>query len=161
GRAFRSAGDAIVLLGESRDELGGSEYLSVTANHVGGVPPSIDLAAEKALQRFLVAANRDGLLQSAHDCAEGGLAVTLAECSFDTKGIGLDADVPAIAGARDGWALASALFSESASRVVVSVARDRAATLLERARTAGVAAREIGTTGGARIIMTAGGRPVI
>ena len=93
GRSFKGSGDAIVLLGETRDELGGSEYLKVMQRVVAGVPPEVDLHSEKALQQLLVAAAREGLLRSAHDCAEGGLAVTLAECAFGTGGIGLKVDL--------------------------------------------------------------------
>jgi phosphoribosylformylglycinamidine synthase len=161
GRAFRAPGEAIVLLGETRNELGGSEYLNVTERVQRGVPPELDLDAERALHRLLVAAARDRLIHSAHDCAEGGLAVTLAECAFGTSGIGFDVDIAPVTGAPDGWSLASALYSESASRAIVTVARPQLAALLGRAREAGVPAREIGSTGGARLRMTVGGRPVI
>src|SRR6202140_1057960 len=82
GRCFREAGCAIVLFGESRNELGGSEYLKATQDLVAGLPPELNLEAERALQQFIVASARDGMLRSAHDCAEGGLAITLAECTF-------------------------------------------------------------------------------
>jgi phosphoribosylformylglycinamidine synthase II len=161
GRSFREAGSAIVLLGETRSELGGSEYLKVMQNLVAGLPPKVNLEAERALQRLLVAVARDGLLDSAHDCAEGGLMVTLAECTFGTHGIGLDVDVAPATDAPDGWSLTSALYSESASRAVVSLSRQRLPALLDRADAAGVPAREIGTTGGGRIRVSVGGRPVI
>ena len=164
GRCFREAGSAVVLFGGTRHELGGSEYLKVTQDRVAGLPPEVNLDAERALQQLLVAAARDGLLRSAHDCAEGGLAVTLAECAFGTGGVGLDVDVAPVAlmeGAPDGWSLTAALYSESAGRAVVSVSREQLPALLERARAAGVPAREIGTTGGSRIRMSVGGRPVI
>ena len=122
GRSFREPGAVIVLFGESRHELGGSEYLKVTEDLVAGRPPDVRLDSERALQRFIVAAAREGLLRSAHDCAEGGLAVTLAESAFGSGGIGLDVDVapvPSADHAGEGWSLAAAVFSESASRVVV------------------------------------------
>ena len=84
-----------MLLGDSRDELGGSEYLKVVHGLVRGVPPALDLAREAALQRVLVEGAATGLIRSAHDCAEGGLAVTLAECCFDT-GLGAVVDVAAV-----------------------------------------------------------------
>jgi len=164
GRSFREAGAAIVLFGESRHEMGGSEYLKVTEDRVAGRPPDVRLDSERALQRFIVAAARGGLLRSAHDCAEGGLAVTLAECAFGSGGIGLDVDVapvPSADHAGEGWSLAAALFSESASRVVVSASRSQLSLLLDRAREAGVPAREIGSTGGSRLRLSVGGRPVI
>ncbi len=99
-RAFRSAGDAVVLLGEGRDELGGSEYLKVVHGLIRGVPPVLDLAREAALQRLLVGAIGSGVIRSAHDCAEGGLAVTLAECCFDA-GVGVEVELPAVGGSTE------------------------------------------------------------
>jgi phosphoribosylformylglycinamidine synthase len=160
GRSFQAAGDVIVLLGESRHEVGGSEYLKVTERLIAGVPPDVDLNAEKVLQQLLVAGTREGLLRSAHDCAEGGLAVTLAECSFGTGGIGSSVDLPAV-DAPAAWASVATLFSESASRVVVSVAPEHVAALLERAKTLGVPAREIGTAGTGRINVSINGQSVL
>ena len=160
GRSFAGSGDRIVLLGESRHEFGGSEYLKVLQRVVAGMPPEVDLHAERALQQLLVSAAREGLLRSAHDCAEGGLAVTLAECSFGTGGVGLTVDVPA-ADAPAAWASASTLFSESASRVVVSATAENVGAVLARARDLGVPAREIGTTGTGRISVSINGRNVI
>jgi phosphoribosylformylglycinamidine synthase len=161
GRAFRAAGEAIVLLGETSNELGASEYLKVAEGIERGVPPQLVLKAERALQQLLVGAARDGVIHSAHDCAEGGLAITLAECAFGTGGIGFDVDVAPVTGALEGWSMAAALYSESASRVVVTVPRHDLPALLARAREAGVPAREVGTTGGGRLRMSVGGRPVI
>ena len=160
GRSFIRGGDAIVLLGESRHELGGSEYLKVTHGLIAGAPPDVDLEAEKALQRLLVQGVREKLILSAHDCAEGGLAVTLAECAFGTGGVGLTVDVPGNT-TTEAWRSTSTLFSESASRVIVSVARDNVASLVGRARTLGVPALEIGLTGTGRISVAIDGRPVI
>jgi phosphoribosylformylglycinamidine synthase II len=160
GRAFRDNGDHIFLLGDTRHELGGSEYLKVVHGLVRGVPPDLDLKAERALQQLLVVAAREGLVRSAHDCAEGGLAVTLAECTFGTGGIGLSVDLPGTEAA-DAWAAASTLFSESASRVILSVAPDRAAAFQQRAKAFGVPARHIGTTGTGRIVVLVNGRSVI
>jgi phosphoribosylformylglycinamidine synthase len=160
GRAFREAGDHIFLLGETRHELGGSEYLKVVHGLVRGVPPDLDLKAERALQQLLVAAAREGLVRSAHDCAEGGLAVTLAECTFGTGGVGLNVDLPGVEAA-EGWAAASTLFSESASRVILSVAPECAAALKQRAKDFGVPARHIGTTGTSRIVVLINGRSVV
>ncbi len=160
GRGFRETGDVIFLLGDSRHELGGSEYLKVVHDMVRGVPPELDLKAERALQQLLVAAVREGLARSAHDCAEGGLAITLAECTFGTGRIGLNVDLVGVDTA-DAWVAASTLFSESASRVVVSVAPERAAAFQQRAKDFGVPARDIGTTGTARVRVLINGRCVI
>jgi phosphoribosylformylglycinamidine (FGAM) synthase-like enzyme len=160
GRGFRGNGDAIVLLGDTREELGGSEYVKVMHGVIAGMPPDVDLKSEKALQQLLLEAAREGLLRSAHDCAEGGLAVTLAECSFGTGGVGLTVDLtPAAASAA--WTSVATLFSESASRVVVSVARKDVEALLDRAAARGVPARNIGTTGSGRINVSINGESAI
>jgi len=161
-RCFRSAGDAIVLLGEGRGELGGSEYLKVAHGLVQGGPPSLDLKAERALQDLLVELASARLMRSAHDCSDGGLAVTLAECTFDTGGIGADVaiDDVKVAGSAD-TNRAAALFGESASRVVVSVVPDAAAGVLKRAKAAGVPARVIGQTGGHDLRIAVGGHVAV
>jgi phosphoribosylformylglycinamidine synthase len=160
GRRFRTSGDAIVLLGDTRFELGGSEYLKVAHQMIAGEPPQVDLDAEKALQQLLVAAARESLIRSAHDCAEGGVAVTLAECAFGSGDIGLNVDVPAVDASRE-WGSTATLFSESASRVVVSVAPEHLAGFLQRAKNLGVPARDIGTTGGDRISVSINGQLAI
>ena len=154
-RAFPEDGAAIVLLGESRDELGGSEYLYQVHGLLRGQPPQLDLDAERKLQKLLVDTAADGLTMSAHDCAEGGLAVALAECCFDTGGQGADVDVPTVAS--HALATESALFGESASRVIVSVEPAMLDALLARADAAGVPARLIGRTGGTRIRISVDG----
>ena len=159
-RAFRGDGDAIVLLGDSLDELGGSEYLKVVHGLVKGVPPRLDLAREAALQRVLVKGVAAGLIRSAHDCAEGGFAVTLAECCFDT-GLGADVDVPAVDAAVTPFADTGTLFGESASRAVVSVDNGRTAELEALAKEAGVPVAVIGRVGGSRIHVAIAGRGVI
>ncbi len=147
-RTFKEAGAVVLLLGDNQGELGGSEYLARLHGLVRGVPPALDLARERALQRLVLDLIRDGAIQSAHDCAEGGLAVALAECTFDTGGIGVAADVPG----QDGrYGVQAALFGESASTVVVSVAPAAREAVLARASAAGIPARVIGETGGDRV----------
>ena len=158
-RAFRAAGDAVILLGEGRDELGGSEYLKVVHGLIRGVPPSLDLARESALQRVLVDGAAAGLIRSAHDCAEGGLAVTLAECCFDSS-FGVDVDVAGVA-ASAGWRDVATLFAESASRVVVSVSPERVESLLSMAAAAKLPAARIGSVGGDRIRISVDGERVL
>ena len=161
-RRFQAAGDAIVLLGEGRGELGGSEYLKVAHGAVQGMPPSLDLKSERALQTLLVALADARLMRSAHDCSDGGLAVTLAECAFDSDGIGADVSIDSVAVARnDVTNRAAALFGESATRVVVSVAPDATAEMLKRAKDAGVPARVIGRTGGNELRIAVGGHVAI
>jgi phosphoribosylformylglycinamidine synthase len=155
GRAFRGAGADIILLGVSTGELGGSEYLKTVHGLTRGAPPSLDLVRERALQRVLAQAADQGLLQSAQDCSDGGFAVALAECTFDTGGTGAGVDVPA-----EGSEIAT-LFGESASRAIVSAAPASSAALLDLARAAGVPARIIGQTGGSRLRITIEGKQVL
>jgi len=155
---FRSAGDAIVLLGEGKGELGGSEYLKIAHGVVQGRPPALDLNAERALQTLLVDLANARLMRSAHDCSDGGLAVTLAECTFETGGIGADVAIDAVSVARNqDTNRAAALFGESASRVLLSVAQDAVEDVLGRAKAAGVPAKVIGRTGGDTIRISVGG----
>jgi phosphoribosylformylglycinamidine synthase len=163
-RVFRAEGDVVVLLGSATGELGGSEYLATLHGLVRGVPPALDLTRERALQSLLVALADARLLSSAHDCAEGGLAVALAECCFDSGfGVRTEISVPdrLPAGMPDRFASIATLFGESASRVVVSAAEAQAADVLGRAAAAGVPATVIGRVGGDRVIVTVAGRTVI
>jgi phosphoribosylformylglycinamidine synthase subunit PurL len=157
-RRFQRSGDVIVLLGEDRGELGGTEYLKLVHGLVRGVPPSLDLDAERALQSLLVDLADARLIGSAHDCSDGGLAVTLAECCFDTAGIGAEISIDAADLSPDGRVnRAAALFGESATRVLVSMAADMVTEVLERAAAAGVPARVVGRTGGNLLRVAVGG----
>src|SRR5688572_23740269 len=159
-RTFQEAGDVVVLLGESRAELGGSEYLKIIHGLVRGVPPALDLTREAALQRLLVDGISTGIIRSAHDCAEGGFAVTLGECCFDT-GLGATVDIAAVATRAASFGDVATLFGESASRVIVSAPSDKVETLLNRAASAGVAAARIGTVGGDRMRISVDARVVV
>jgi phosphoribosylformylglycinamidine synthase II len=152
---FKRLGDDLVLLGESVSRgaraLGGSEWLSRTGVSAGEAP-MIDLASEARLQRFLIDLARAGLLESAHDVSDGGLATALAECcTVGIENLGARLELPESPSRID--ALAT-LFGESASRVVVSVRTSAVHGLLERARAAGVPAARIGETGGERLVIT-------
>ncbi len=154
-RTFKQAGDEVVLLGDSYGELGGSEYLKTVHGLVQGQPPELSLDKERQLIALLTRAAAAGILQSAHDCSDGGVAVTLAECAFDTGGIGFEVDIPLSTNA------VSTLFGESASRAVVSVAAANLQALLQLAAALGVPARSIGRTGGETMVMTVAGSPAI
>jgi phosphoribosylformylglycinamidine synthase II len=154
-RTFKAAGDDIVLCGEGFGELGGSEYLKVVLGKVQGEPPRLDLDRERALIRLLTRAAAEGMLQSAHDCSDGGIAITLCECSFDSGGIGLEVDLPAARTA------AATLFGESASRAVVTIRPENRQPLMEMAAEEGVPALAIGKTGGNRIRMAIAGERAI
>ena len=117
-RRFQDSGDAILLLGHGLGELGGSEYLKVMHDLVRGVPPALDLEAERALQALLVTLAAERLVRSAQDCSDGGLAVAVAECAFETTGIGAELSLDGVQVSRDADVnVAAALFGESASRM--------------------------------------------
>src|SRR5262249_32957520 len=129
---------------------------------VRGLPPSIDLGREHALQGLLVTLARERLIRSAHDCSDGGLAVTVAECCFDTNGVGAELSIASVPVASS-VALneAAALFGESASRVVLSVGTEDVTQVLERAAAARVPARVVGQTGGNRLRIAVDGRMAV
>ncbi len=159
-RVFRGEGREIVLFGENAGELAGSEYQKVVHGAVRGIPPALDLTRERALQHLLVRAVAEGLVESANDCSEGGVAVALAESAFDSGGVGLTVNLDAapVAGAAR---LAATLFGESASRVVASVQEARRGALLSLAAELGVPAKVIGATGGGRIRISVDGERAI
>jgi phosphoribosylformylglycinamidine synthase subunit PurL len=157
-RRFQADGDVVMLLGEGRGELGGSEYLKVVHGLVRGMPPSLDLDSERALQMLVVELAEARLVRSAHDCSDGGLAVTIAECCFDTEGIGADVAIdPVVVARAEELNRAAALFGESASRVVISAAAEAASEIVRRAGAAGVPARIIGRTGGRSVRIAVAG----
>jgi phosphoribosylformylglycinamidine synthase len=139
--AFTTDGDAIVLLGENTDELGASEYLQRIHGETLGAPPRCDLAAEKALVDALLEGIRAGAVRSAHDCADGGLAVALAECVMMDRARPTGAEVDL--GAWTALPLRALLFGEAQGRVVVSTPDPEA--LLAIVRRHGVPAARIGT----------------
>jgi phosphoribosylformylglycinamidine synthase len=157
-RTFKREGAVVMLLGDHRAEIGGSEYLAEVHGVVGGPAPALDVRRERALQRLLVELARDSRIDSAHDCAEGGLAIALAECSFDAGGLGVSVDVPAASAAFTRIADHALLFGESASRVVVSLPESHADDVRARADEAGVPVTALGRVGGSRIRMAASGR---
>ena len=161
-RRFQRSGDVIVLLGEGRGELGGSEYLETVHDLVRGLPPELDLSAERALQELLVDLATERLVHSAHDCSDGGLAVTLAECCFGTAGSGAEVSIEGVNVGGDARLNdAAALFGESASRVVLSATPDNLTEVLQRATAARVPARVIGETGGNRLRIAVAGRVAV
>ncbi len=113
---FGPEGETVLLVGETRDELGGSEWAHVVHGHLGGLPPVVDLRRERQLAEILVAGSRDGMLTAAHDVSDGGLAQALVEMCL-RSGRGARVFLP------DGVDPFVALFSESAGRAVVAVPR--------------------------------------
>ncbi len=151
GSFFQREGDLIILLGENGEELGGSEYLAQIHRIEAGVPPRLDLAREEAVQLACIETIGEGLVASAHDCAEGGLAVALAECCFNPAGaLGGEVTLPA------GNRLDALLFGETQSRILLTMPK----LGLPRAEKI-FAEREIpysilGTVGGSRLRIQVG-----
>jgi phosphoribosylformylglycinamidine synthase II len=142
---FPGVGLAIYVLGETFAELGGSEFADAVLGVVAGRPPALDLQREAALLGFLQAAAAEDLLASGHDCGDGGLAIALAESAIEGGhgfAVTVGSDLPPHV----------ALFSESASRAVLSVTPERAARFEEMAGEFGVPIARLGETGGPRAV---------
>ena len=156
GQTFQVEGDDIVLLGENTDELGGSEYLYVTAGLVAGAPPRVDLGKERALQQAVSMMTDGRHVRSARDCSDGGLACALAECALGDgeTAIGIEVQLD------DDLAPVATLFAESQGRIVVSCAREQTGDVLRIAEEHGVRAAKIGAVTAAvspfRIVMCEG-----
>jgi phosphoribosylformylglycinamidine synthase len=116
---WKTPGLAIYLLGSTADEFGGSAWTEVAHDHLGGLPPRVDLDRERRLGEILVNAARDGLVEAAHDLSEGGLAVALAEASL-RNGVGARVWLDEVC-ERDGVDAFTLLFSESGGRAIVAV----------------------------------------
>jgi phosphoribosylformylglycinamidine synthase II len=164
---FKDEGDAIILLGEIVDKadpilgLGGSAYLQVVHGKKTGSPPRCDLETAKTLHTTLLGLIQSGLVKSAHDCSEGGLAVALAESCIsqliarDTpRLIGATIDLSAMKDVR----LDALLFGETQSRIVITCKPLDAVKVVERAKLMGVSAIQIGKVGGDKLtVKTAAG----
>jgi phosphoribosylformylglycinamidine synthase subunit PurL len=156
---FRDAGDRIVLLGETKDELGGSEYLRRIHAREGGFPPLLNLAAEKAVQKSCLDGIEADIIKSAHDCSEGGLAVALAEAAIMSGGRhGAVITLPDLPIRKDAH-----LFGESQSRIIVTVEDKHFPELQRRCAEEGVPLAVIGRVGGDRLMIRIEGqdRPLI
>jgi len=143
---FAADGARVVLLGETREEFGGSAWADVVHQHLGGRPPAVDLEGERALAALIAAAASGGMLASAHDLSDGGLAVALAEaclrggrgCRLSLAGVSAEAPTDVF----------TALFSESAGRAVVSVRAGYEDDFTALAAAHAVPARVLGRVGG-------------
>jgi phosphoribosylformylglycinamidine synthase len=142
---FRAEGQVIYRIGSGRPVLDGSEYLFVRHRRTGDRPPEVDLAAERALCRVLADLIEAGLVRTAHDVSDGGIAVALAEMCLAGEGIGCDVSIEV-----DGRADV-ALFGESGARALVAVEAARAQELETAVSRARVPWRRLGTTGGNRL----------
>lgn len=141
---FKNEGDVIYLLGEDFEELGGSEYLKVIHNVVSGDSPRIDLQVEKNLHSLLLNAIESKLINSAHDISDGGVLTALAECCIinEKNKIGAEVTIPSKSRAD------FTLFSESQSRVIVSLSLEKKEKFEAEAAKTGVPFNAIGFTGG-------------
>jgi phosphoribosylformylglycinamidine synthase len=161
---FKEAGACVVLLGATHADLGASELLAQLTGETRGAVPRLDLAAELAVQNLCLAAIQEGLVQSAHDCSDGGLAVALAECCFSSyrrPAIGARLDLSehmAQSGLNDPTTL---LFSESPSRILLSVKAEHLARVRELASGSGVPCALLGETGGETLQITCNGQSLV
>ncbi len=147
---FPEAGLAIVLLGETREELAGSAWLALRRGLEAGRPPAVDLGHERRLAGLLWAGVAEGAIKSAHDVSDGGLAVALAECCFSgTTAVGARVEL-----ADGGMRPDALLFGETTGRVIATT-RDPE-RLLALAVGCSVPARRIGTTGGDDLVIGPG-----
>ncbi len=151
---FRGEGDLLALLGETRDELGGSEFLRVIRGRDEGPCPEVGLAAEKRLIDLLATLAEEGRLASAHDLSDGGLALALAECAM-TGGLGVD--VALASGVRP----SAALFGETTARALISFGPDQEVAIRESAARLGVPILVIGGVGGDRLRITLENRVLV
>jgi phosphoribosylformylglycinamidine synthase len=140
--AFTEVGESLLLLGDTRDELGGSEWAHALHGHLGGRPPAVDLERERLLAQVLVAGSRDGMISAAHDLSDGGLAVALVESCL-RAGFGARVVLPRAlpGGAADPFVQ---LFSESAGRALVTVPRGEEQRFTDMCLARGLPATRIG-----------------
>jgi phosphoribosylformylglycinamidine synthase len=161
---FKEAGDVILLLGLTQNDLGASELLSVVAGEDCGSVPRLDLEAEKTVQKVCLEAIQAGLIRSAHDCSDGGLAMALVESCFSSYGreaIGARIDLSEHAkwsGLSDAPAL---LFGESPSRIIISLKPEHVTDLKNIAQGAGAVIAMIGEIGGEELSIACDGQPLI
>jgi phosphoribosylformylglycinamidine synthase len=160
---FREPGRAVLLLHaaepgdltDAKSEFGSSEYAKEILGALWGYPPELDLEKEAALQKALIEMAQAGLLDSAHDCSEGGIAVALAECCF-AKGIGVSANLES-----GGLPAEFALFGEDPSRVILSCDHSHVSRIQEVAAKYALSAKLIGETAETRLEIRLDGRPVV
>jgi phosphoribosylformylglycinamidine synthase len=146
---FKSSGDLVVLLGRTREEFGGSEYLKVVHGLVRGTPPWIDLKLERAVQECCLKAIEWGIVRSAHDVSEGGIAVALAECCIG----GPERIFGARIELRKMMRADALLFCESQSCIIVSIKERDLNRLEEIAENEGAPLQVIGEVGGSRFMV--------
>ncbi len=147
-QAFKADGDAVLLVGDLGSEMGASHFLKVVHGQKAGRTPRLDFAREKAVQAAVLDLIRAGQVKSAHDCSEGGLAVALAECCI---GGNLGAEIQLSA---TGLRPEQALFNESQSRIVITVAPAHVDSVLQTLKQHSVPAQKLGTVGGDQLAIS-------
>jgi phosphoribosylformylglycinamidine synthase len=151
---FKAEGDVIFLLGETKAEIGGSEFQYAVHGVTEGRPPGLDLATERKLHVAVLSVIQQGLVASAHDLSEGGLAAALAEACF---GRGFGANVTFETSLRPDLGL----FSESQSRILLSAKPESADKLAASLSAEGIPIQRLGTVSGKRLTIAIGGHNLI
>lgn len=162
---YKQENEVILLVGDTLEELGGSEYLATIHDQVIGNPPTLSLDKELAVQQFCRDAIQAGFVSSAHDISDGGLIIALVEGCLAVQsktrlGATIDLDLKG-AGFAENISLAAALFGESASRIVLSVKEQHVDQIKELAAQGKVSIQQIGHTGGERFTLQIDGQKVI
>ena len=153
---FKVPGDVIILVGEPGGGLGASQFVKTVHGRKAGQVPALDFSREIAVQEAVRALIKSGLVRSAHDCSDGGLAVTLAESCLSNPVKQLGAKI-ALGGIGADRRLDDILFNEAQSRIVISVPAGNAGAVLALLEWRGVAAHRLGVTGGDALEISAGG----
>jgi len=154
---FRREGDLVFLLGEPGGSLGGSEYLSLIHGKEAGLPAPVNLLEERALHDVVRNARDNGLIVSAHDCAEGGLAFAVLESCITSPDGAIGADLKLDPAGR----LDTLLFGEAPTRIIVSAPAETRARLEQMAGAAEVSIRLLGKVGGDRLTIAVGATPAV
>jgi phosphoribosylformylglycinamidine synthase len=162
---FKHEGDFVVLFGEGRADMGGTEIMNHLLKEVKGPVPSLDLAKERSVQALCVEAIQRSLIKSAHDCSDGGLVVSLAECCFSSygrapRGVEINAQFE-LENVHESWWPMIFLFSESPSRILASVDPADLARLQELAANRGVSLTTLGRVMGESLRISLNGDLIV
>jgi phosphoribosylformylglycinamidine synthase len=158
---FQNEGRDVLLLSgaaasaDAETRFGSSEYAKEILGSVWGLPPALDITKEAALQKVLLDLIEKELIESAHDCSDGGVAVALAECAFK-KGIGTQGEIKA-----QGVVPELKLFGEDATRIVISCDANNTQAIQQMAVKSGLSADKIGVTGGRNLQISIDGKKTI
>ncbi|MBI4852354.1 MAG: phosphoribosylformylglycinamidine synthase subunit PurL [Acidobacteria bacterium] len=162
---FKFPDEIVLLLGETKEDLGGSEYLAYLHNQIIGQVPSLDLDYEKQIQQFCLKIINRGLVSSAHDVSDGGLLIALAECTLASQSrnlIGATFEINLSSQAfADNVSFAAALFGESPSRIIISVKENKLKDVEELAKEQNIVCTRLGRTGGENFLVKLNGQELI